>query len=226
MKREFFGTDLEAALDKAAGRLGIPVDKLNYTQLDGIFGHSMQPDMVGILVEYDVADRASATVASFDWNAEVEKVREEPSLFAARVLERTFTGLGLEASVEAIESEEHVLLKVVFKGEPPDTRRGEMREMRGAVQYLINRISNEGRDGERRYIIDLGGDLDERREQMAALASDLADKVQQLKKPVQVGLMDPQDRRFLHVALVDHPAVSTFSQGEGRFRVLCIKPKE
>lgn len=227
MKREFFGTDLDAAIEKASARLEIPVEKMNYTQLDGIFGHSLQPDMVGILVEYDENDQQAADPRSFDWNTEVDKVRDDPNQFAVQVLERTLQGLGLEAAVEAVEGDEdQVLLTVTFQGEPPDTRRGEMRELRGAVQYLINRVSNEGREGERRYIIDLGGDLEGRTRCMHSLAAELAEKVQQLGQPIQIGLMDPQDRRLLHLALVDHPAVATFSQGEGRFRVLCIKPSE
>lgn len=227
MKREFFGTDLDAALEKASARLGIPTQKLNYTQLDGIFGHSLQPDMVGVVVEYDEADQQAEAPRSLDWDVQVEKVRDDPNQFAIQVLERTLQGLGLQASVEAAEGEQdQVLLTVAFAGEPPDTRRGEMRELRGAIQYLINRVVNEGSEGERRYIIDLGGDLEERTRRMRSLASELAEKIQQLGQPIQIGLMDPQDRRLLHTALVDHPAVATFSQGEGRFRVLCIKPSE
>ncbi len=227
MKREFFGTDLDDALQKASARLGIPVDKLSYTEFDGLFGHSLQPDMLGILVEYEPGDKQAAVSGSIDWDAEVEKVRDDPNQFAVQVLERTLQGLDLEASVTAAEGEgDQVVLTVAFQGEAPDTRRGEMRELRGAIQYLINRVVNEGREGERRYIIDLGGDLEERTQRMHTLASELAEKVKQLGQPIQIGLMDPQDRRLLHTALVDHPDVATFSQGEGRFRVLCIKPSE
>jgi len=226
MKREFFGTDLGAALSKASARLGIPVEALKYTEFEERFGHSLQPDMVGILVDYEEGAGQATREVSFDFNADLEKVRDDPKLFASQVLSRTLAGLGLEATVEALEEAEAVLLKVTFDGDPPDTRRGEMRELRGALQYLVNRVSNEGREGERRFIIDFGGDLEERKLCMQALAADLADKVRQLGKPIQIGLMDPQDRRFLHLALVDHPGVATFSQGEGRFRVLCIKPEE
>jgi spoIIIJ-associated protein len=44
-------------------------------------------------------------------------------------------------------------------------------------------------------------------------------------RPVPVEPMSPHDRRVVHVALAEHPSVTTESDGEGLFRRVVIYPK-
>lgn len=225
MKKEFFGQDLETALQKASARLCIPLDELQYEQLDETFCHPFKPDHIGIVVEYEAA-RALPQPAAADLAAEVEELRDRPDECAAFILTRILGHLGMVVDVSAEENGGLVLLKVKFLENPPDTRRGEIRELRGAVQYIVNRAINEGKERESRFIIDFGGDLEDRSKMMEKVAGELSEKVAQLGETVNVMLMDSQDRRLLHMALVDDPGVTTSSRGDGRFRVMCIEPKK
>ncbi len=225
MKREFFGQDLEKALQKASKRLGIPCDEIKYEQLKETFGQPSKTPMLGIVVEYE-PERDQPPPADSDLNAQVEELRDRPDECATFILTRLLFYLGMEADVSAVEEGEQLLLKVEFLGDYPDTRRGEIRELRGAVQYIVNRAINEGKvGGEHRFIVDFGGDLEDRSRRMKTLARELSEKVVKLGQTVSVQMMDSQDRRLLHVALVEFPGVNTYSMGDGRFRVMCIEPK-
>ena len=54
----------------------------------------------------------------------------------------------------------------------------------------------------------------------------LAEKAVKSGRPVPVEPMSPHDRRIVHVTLVDHPDVTTESEGEGLFRRVVIFPKK
>jgi len=225
MRKEFFGIDLPEALQKASKRLGIPVADLDYQQLPQRFGQPLQAEKVGILVEYN-PEQARPKPTSHEWNEEVERLRDQPQRFAALVLERLLEGLAYPAAVEVTEKGEQVLLTAAFEDAVPDTRRGDMRELRGALQYLINRVVASRGEDQRRFIVDFTGDIEDRTAKMKLLGEELAAKAGRLDKPLQVGLMDSQDRRLLHLALVDRSDVSTYSHGGGAYRVLCVEPEK
>ncbi len=225
MRKEFFGIDLPEVLQKASKRLGIPVADLDYQQLPQRFGQPLQPEKVGILVDYNT-EQARPKPTSHEWNEEVERLRDQPQRFAALVLERLLEGLAYPAAVEVTEKGEQVLLTAAFEDAVPDTRRGDMRELRGALQYLINRVVASRGEDQRRFIVDFTGDIEDRTAKMKLLGEELAAKAGRLDKPLQVGLMDSQDRRLLHLALVDRSDVSTYSHGGGAYRVLCVEPEK
>jgi spoIIIJ-associated protein len=223
MRKEFFGIDVPEALHKASKRLGIPVAELDYRQLPQRFGQPLHPEKVGVLIEYH-PQQAKPKPTSHEWNEEVERLRDQPQRFAALVLERLLEGLGYPAAVKVTEKGEQVLLTAAFEDAVPDTRRGDMRELRGALQYLINRVVASRGEEQRRFIVDFTGDIEDRTAKMKLLGEELAAKAGRIGQPLQVGLMDSQDRRLLHLALVDRSDVSTYSHGGGAYRVLCVEP--
>jgi predicted RNA-binding protein Jag len=226
MKREFFGTDVDQALQKASAKLGIPLADIKYASLDGVFGTSLTGDLVGIIVTYDPQVKASAEQAGPDLYSEIYELRGDACKFSSAILARVLGDLDMPADVEAIENEGQVVLTAEFSGEAPDMRRGDLRELRGSLQYLLNRVVGEGLDRELSFIIDFGGNLEKRSAMMQGLGQELKAKVVELNKSVQIGLMDSQDRRLMHTTLVEEKQVATYSRGEGRFRVMCIKPQK
>ena len=119
------------------------------------------------------------------------------------------------------ERDDFVHLLVDMKEEDMELRKGQARELRGAIQHMINRIQG-GDERKKRYLIDFGGSLEERTEQMAQLSRDVAEISKRLKKPLYVHLMDAQDRRILHTGLRQEKDVLTESHGDPMFRRLCI----
>ena len=227
MKREFFGEDTEQALARASAILNIPVDRLNYESLPGIFGMAFKPRMKAIIVEYEEQVAAHPVNDDAELIQKIQELKDQPEACSELVVRKILNGMGLE--VEALQvrrEDDQIILSIELVGDPIDMRRGEYREFRGSLQYLVNRIVHEGREGEKRFIIDFGGQLEQRSVAMGALATELADKAQAIGQVLRIKLVESQDRRLLHLALEKEERVKTFSEGEGRFRVLCIQAQK
>jgi spoIIIJ-associated protein len=134
--------------------------------------------------------------------------------------------MGIPVKIESQERGENTILTVQLPEGTLDLRRGESRELRGAIQHLVNRSASGEGERDKRFIVDIGGTLEKRREKMNDLAGQLADKVSESKKPVHVHLMDSQDRRIVHTALAGDQRNITMASGEGQFRVLKVEPKK
>ena len=65
---------------------------------------------------------------------------------------------------------------------------------------------------------------EERESALQQLALNAAQKVKFSNQSVILSYLSPLERRFVHLALADHPEVKTESVGEGRNRRLMIKP--
>lgn len=94
-----------------------------------------------------------------------------------------------------------------------------------AIQYLVEKIINKGRDDRVRILVDAEGYLEGRRTNLEQLANRMADKAKQKGRPTTIGQMNAHDRRIIHLALKDDASVRTQSVGEGHFRKLVIYPK-
>jgi spoIIIJ-associated protein len=93
-----------------------------------------------------------------------------------------------------------------------------------AIEYLLNRIVIREAAGNARIEVDVEGYRARREESLSALARRLAEKVRKTGKPATVDLMNPRDRRVVHMALRDEGGVTSRSQGEGFLRKLVIIP--
>lgn len=227
MIREFFGNDESDAVRKASEALGIPQEKLKHRLLPGEFGNTTRGRKVGILAEFE-AQAAAPTAAPKSANLEEEQRAREggESGWAAFVCDGIFTRMGLETRTKAIEKGENTVLEVEILDGQLDLRRGEGRDLRGAIQHLINRaVARGGADSERKFIIDIGATLEKRTAVMTELASAVSDKVVQLGQSFHIHLMDSQDRRILHLALMGNPAIKTEGKGGKQFRILSLEPK-
>jgi predicted RNA-binding protein Jag len=58
------------------------------------------------------------------------------------------------------------------------------------------------------------------------MARGLIDKLKELKQGLHIHLMDSQDRRILHTAVMDDQDLSSQGRGEKQFRVLSLESKK
>lgn len=224
MIREFFGNNIEDALEKAGLLFGVEAQGLEYTVVDGEFGSLLEPKKVAILVV--VPERRPGEKPA-EAPAETAPPRKPGSSeWAGYVLEGIFRRMGIPVKIESEDRGEDTILTVDLPEGSLDLRRGESRELRGAIQHLVNRATSGEGEGERRFIVDVGGTLEERREKLTDLAAQLAGRVADRQKPVHVHLMDSQDRRIMHTALAEDRGVVTTASGEAQFRVLRVEPKK
>lgn len=94
-----------------------------------------------------------------------------------------------------------------------------------AIQYLVEKIINKGRDDRVRIMVDVEGYLESRRANLKQLADRMAEKARKKGRPTTVGQMNAHDRRIIHLALKDDDSVRTQSVGDGHYRKLVIYPK-
>ena len=101
-------------------------------------------------------------------------------------------------------------------------RRGETLD---ALQYLTSLQVNKGRDGYIRVTLDTENYRAKREDSLRRLAARMANRAQKTGRKVVLEPMNPYERRVLHTALQNHPAVSTHSEGEEPNRRVVITLK-
>jgi len=74
--------------------------------------------------------------------------------------------------------------------------------------------------------VDVAGYKRRRRESLQRLALHLAEQVKSRKSAISLEPMPPDERRIIHLALADHPDVTTQSIGDGENRKVVISPKQ
>jgi spoIIIJ-associated protein len=74
--------------------------------------------------------------------------------------------------------------------------------------------------------VDVAGYKKHRRDSLQKLALYLAEQVKSRRRAVPMEPMPADERRIIHLALADHPDVSTESIGEGENRKVVISPKQ
>lgn len=143
---------------------------------------------------------------------------------AKEILEGVLVRMGLDFPVEVIESEESVTLRISGDGSGLLIGRGG--QTLDAIQYIINKAINKARFDRRIIILDTEEYRGKREEYLISLASKLAGKVKKSRKPVTISNMSARDRRIIHLALKDDPALLTKSRGEGAYRKIVIIPNK
>lgn len=95
-----------------------------------------------------------------------------------------------------------------------------------ALQFLVNLIIAQ-RAGEQSapVLLDVEHYKERRTKALQNLALRVAERVTQTGHPISLEPMPPAERRIIHLALANHPAVKTESVGEGNERKVVILPK-
>ena len=102
-------------------------------------------------------------------------------------------------------------------------RRGEtLRSMQFMMNLLLSRTPDQA-DG--RIMLDVEQYRHRRTQVLRGLAMRIADRVAGSGRSFTLEPMNPAERRAIHVALADHPKVTTQSLGEGEDRKVTIMPR-
>jgi spoIIIJ-associated protein len=101
-------------------------------------------------------------------------------------------------------------------------RRG---EVLGALQYITRLIVSREVEQWVNVVVDIERYKQRRANSLQQLAQRIAERVASTKQPVALEPMPPNERRVIHVALHDHPSVTTQSVGKGDNRKVTIIPR-
>ncbi len=151
------------------------------------------------------------------------RVTAEPSLLRPEsMLQGMLKLMDVEADIEEEDIDDGIMLKV----ESPDSAIliGKKGKNLNAIQYLMNLMYNHGRLNRRRIVVDIESYLERRKNILEELAKRTAEKVKKNSREVKLEALNPQDRRSIHLALQDDPAVRTYSIGTGAYRRVIVAP--
>ena len=149
------------------------------------------------------------------------------------ILETLLSLMGVSASVVPstkllVEGEEGTTDSVTLeiRGEDLGILIGRRGQTLSCLQYIVRLIVAHKTKAWLPIIIDVEGYKQRRYEALQALAWRMAEQVKAKGAPFTLEPMSAYERRIVHLALVDHPDVTTESIGEGEARKVVILPKK
>ena len=94
-----------------------------------------------------------------------------------------------------------------------------------ALQFVLSLMVNNQLERRIRLVVDADGYRERRESLVAGMAQRLAQRVRVTGQPMVLEPMPPNERRIVHLTLVDDPEVTTESEGAGDDRRVVIKPR-
>jgi spoIIIJ-associated protein len=131
--------------------------------------------------------------------------------------------LGMDTDVEIQQRDGSLVLEVI--GEDLGLLIGRRGETLTSLQFVLNLILAKRLKKWSRVVVDVEGYRSRREATLSGLAKRMAYRVQQTGQAVALEAMPAGERRIIHLALADHPHVSTGSVGEGDHRKVVISPR-
>lgn len=138
--------------------------------------------------------------------------------------EELLKNLKVEAEVEVGEKEGAFHVQI----ETPDSGLliGSYGETLSDFQLILSLMIFKKLDEWCRLVVNVGDYRQRREETLRQMAEDAAERTSATGKPIALPNLSSFDRRIVHLALLDHSSVTTVSEGEGKDRVLIVKPRE
>ncbi len=142
--------------------------------------------------------------------------------FAQMMLTELLDRMGLKLDIQ-VRSIDPVTLNAVGPGV------AELIGRRGttlrALQFVLSMMVNKQLERRIRLVVDADGYRQRRENLLEGMAERLAQRVRVTRQPMALEPMPPNERRIVHLALVDDPEVTTESEGAGDDRRVVIKPR-
>jgi spoIIIJ-associated protein len=128
-----------------------------------------------------------------------------------------------QSDAEADEDERVQVLNIV--GDDLGVLIGRQNEVLSALELVTRLMVNQRVHARSDFIVDVNGYRAKRAESLRKLALRMADQVVETGRTAVLEPMPPAERRIIHLALRDHPKVTTQSVGEGDRRKVTIVPQ-
>ena len=136
----------------------------------------------------------------------------------AGLLER----IGVKAEVDVALEEGDLHLEI--KGDQEGILIGRHGRTLDSFQFLINRMVNKRLETPVRIVLDINDYRKRKTENLKKMAIRVGEKVKSEGHPLTIGPFDAHDRRLVHIALQEDPAIRTESLGEGKLKKMTIIP--
>lgn len=199
---------VEQAIEKAEAQLGMSRDQFKVEIVregrSGILGVGGREAVI----------RVSATTVS-----EGDVVSE-----VIEILDKLLALVEVQGRVEVLSDGLPLALNV--KGDDLGILIGRRGQTLAALEYVTKLIVVRRLKAWVPLTVDVGGYKKHRQDSLQKLALYLADQVKSRRRAMPLEPMPADERRIIHLALADHPEVTTQSIGEGDNRKVVILPRE
>jgi spoIIIJ-associated protein len=223
---ESHGKTVDEAIGQALRRLGRQRDEVEITVLSegsrGVFGIGAEHARVRVTAlegeGVEVAPPADADAVPLDRLSEIAQD------MLTDVLE--LMDIEAEVSVRSVDLEDEspsIILDV--EGEDLGVLIGRRGETLGALQHVLTMLDQRRLRRWVRVNVDVGHYSDRQAAILRSKALRTAERVQRGRTPIALEPMRPAERRLVHIALADHPDVTTHSIGAGEDRRVVISPR-
>ena len=138
---------------------------------------------------------------------------------------RLLTELGVKAEAVASFDEENGIINLQIESPEAAFLIGFHGETLQALQLILSFVSHKISGDWIKVVVNVGDYRQKREEQLRRLALNLAMKAKFSGEVQTIPNLSAAERRIVHLALTNHPEVVSESEGEGRQRILTIKPK-
>jgi len=183
-------------------------------------------------VEKRVEPSVQAPAAQSGKEAEPQPQPEHDALLdrTESVVSKMLHLLNLQAQVSAhygsTERDGRHNIHVDIRGNDLSVLIGRRSETLSAFQYIASLIVGKEEQQFVQLTVDVEGYRDRREKQLIQMAMRMADQVTKSGRRQTLEPMPSAERRIIHIALREHPAVKTESTGEEPYRKVMILPKE
>ncbi|PKB63316.1 MAG: hypothetical protein BZY67_00655 [SAR202 cluster bacterium Io17-Chloro-G1] len=166
------------------------------------------------------SEPARVRVTRIDTPSDVVKTTSE-------VIDNIISLLGVEVVSTLTQVEREDLGGPVFEIEGDDAglligRRGDTLK---ALQFLVKYLVSQKLNANVNMLVDVEGYQDRRYQSLMSMARRVAQRVTDSGRPITLEPMPPNERRIVHMALADHPRVTTESTGSGSSRQVVVQLK-
>lgn len=186
------------------------------------------PGLTAEAVEFEVLDDTDASAhvtAQVDvaaWEAASRELPDDPVERVRGVVAAVVAALGLEASVDAEETDEEI--RVTVNGEDLGRLIGRHGALIDSLQHLAWRAAHQERDDRKAVVVDAAGYRKRREEALQRQADRAVSEAIRYGRPVELEPMGASERKTVHNYLKDHHDVDTHSEGDEPERRLVVTP--
>jgi len=236
------GRTVDEAVDVALKRLGVERQDVEVEVLAeesrgllGILGYSAAKIRVTVreLTSADEqAEEEQPQPESEPIQAEVpeEQAIIEPSKLAERARDiglQIIDLMGIRAKMTIVRDDDEGVAININSQDDIGLLIGKRGQTLSSLQLLVAMMSNREMPQEerRRIILDVEGYRARRDRTLQTMAISAARRAKRSGRPVTMSALTPRERRVVHLALAEDPAVSTRSEGEDPNRSVVIVPR-
>ena len=218
---EISGKSVEEAIQRALDELSVSREEVKVTVLKegshGILGLGAEESRVRV----ELLMPALKEIEDI-----AEKAKEVLETLLAKMEVTASVELQVSPPVEEGEEETGGAISFDIKGEDLGILIGRRGQTLACLQYIVRLIVAHQAKTWVSIVIDVEGYKQRRTQALQALAWRLAEQVRTRSVPFTLEPMPAFERRIVHLALADHPDVTTQSIGVGEARKVVISLKE